>query len=112
MGAVKTSTLIHKEIPEQGNSGCLATADTTGTPHALGIATSPASPQRMSTSFINARRTALLLLIATAATACARHEDAAKTDSAAGGVSATRDSAAVDSSIILDRAATPAVGPG
>ena len=66
----------------------------------------------MSISFNSARRVALLLLAASAAAACARREDATKTDSAAGGVSTTRDSAAGDSSIILDRAATPAVGPG
>ena len=66
----------------------------------------------MSISFIGARRITFFLLVATAATACARRDDTAKTDSAAGGVSTTRDSAAVDSSIILDRAATPAVGPG
>ena len=66
----------------------------------------------MSTSFISVRRTALLLLVATAATACARRDNAATTDSAAGGVSTMRDSAAMDSSIIVDRGATPAVGPG
>jgi hypothetical protein len=67
----------------------------------------------MSISFISARRTTLLLLVGTVAAACARRDDTAKTDSAAGGVSTTRDSAAAaDSSIIVDRGATPAVGPG
>src|SRR4051794_20313220 len=68
----------------------------------------------MTISFMTlARRTALVLLTAATAAACGRREDTGvSTDSAAGRLSTARDSGAMDSSIVVDRAATPAVGPG
>jgi hypothetical protein len=68
----------------------------------------------MSISFMNlARRAGVILLTTAAVMACGRHEDTGVTsDSAAGRLSTAHDSGAADSSIVVDRGATPAVGPG
>ena len=72
-----------------------------------------AIPGARGTAMCGLRRTALVLLAVAATVACARRDDAAGTkDSAAGGVTAARDSGATDSSLVTDRGATPAVGPG